>query len=349
MISKSWQSLRSSGRRRWSLALLALVFIVVVSMVIGVITNSGSSSRNLAYSDESASSTGGYAVPAPTSNAPAAVPGANGSGAKDSSAPAASSTGSGTTASSVGSQTTTGQSLPADRLIIRNATVALTADDVDKTLMDVRALATEKSGIVFQSNSTVRNDKTYAALTIQVPAAAFDETMNRLRKLTGVKVTSEDTTSQDVTEEYVDVQAQLKNLQATETELVRLLNKAQTVDEILSVQNQLTTVRGQIDQRQGRINYLEKRTAMSSITINISPVLPAVTRTTETTGWNPLEVLEDAWAGSLKGLQGLYTVAVTLGVWLIWIGPLALLGFLIYRRFFRSKPARPAPTTDPTV
>ncbi len=345
MISKRWQSLRSSGRRRWGLTLMAFVLIVVVSMVIGVITNSNQSSRNRAVSDESASSTGGYAVPAPASNS-AAAPSAtvsSGSGAKGSAAPAVGSSG------SVGSQSAADQSLPADRLIIRNATVALTADDVDKTLMDVRALATEKNGLVFQSNSTVRTDKTYASLTIQVPAAAFDETMNRLRKMTGVKVSSENTTSQDVTEEYVDVQAQLKNLQATETELVRLLGKAQTVDEILQVQSQLTTVRGQIDQRQGRINYLEKRTAMSSITINISPVLPATTRATETTGWNPLEVLEDAWAGSLKGLQGLYTVAVTLGVWLVWLGPLALLVFLIYRRFFRSKPVSPAPTTDPTA
>ncbi|MBN9388475.1 MAG: DUF4349 domain-containing protein [Chloroflexi bacterium] len=341
MISKSWQSLRSSSRRRWGLALLALVLIVVVSMVIGIIVNATRSGQSYTYS-ENASTTGGYAVPpqaSGASNVPA--PTSSASGSKNSAAPSSGGT---TAASSVGSQSTADQSLPPDRLIIRNATVALTADDVEKTLMDVRALATEKSGVVFQSNSTVRADKTYATLTIQVPAAAFDETMNRLRKLTGVKVTSEDTTSQDVTEEYVDIQAQLKNLQATETELVRLLNKAQTVDEILSVQTQLTNIRGQIDQRQGRINYLEKRTAMSSITVNISPVLPASVRTTATGDWNPLAVLEDAWAGSLKGLQGLASVVITLGVWLVWLGPLALVVYFIIRRFFRAKPSRPAPT-----
>lgn len=331
MISKSWQSLRVGGRRRWGLALLALVLVVGGSMVIGVVTNRSRSPQSFTVSGETAS-TGQYAAPAQ----PAAASSSDGA-AKNAAAPAA-------TAASAG-----GQALPADRLIIRNATVALSADDVDKTLLDVRALATEKNGVVFQSNSTVRGDKTYATLTIQVPAAAFDETMNRLRKLTGVKVTSEDSTSQDVTEEYVDVQAQVKNLQATETELVRLLNKAQTVDEILTVQNQLTQVRGQIDQRQGRLNYLEKRTAMSSISINISPVLPANVRTTETTGWNPLEVLDDAWAGSLKGLQGLFTVAVNIGVWLVWIGPLVLLVWLVFRRFFRSKPARPASAGDPVA
>jgi hypothetical protein len=202
--------------------------------------------------------------------------------------------------------------------------------------------------VVFQSNSTIRDDKTYAALTIQVPAAAFDDTMNRLRKLTGVKVEGEDSTSQDVTEEYVDLKAQLTNLQAAETELVRLLAKTNSVAEILSVQRELTNVRGEIDRRQGRINYLDKRTAMSSIVVNISPVLPANVKNTEANNWNPLEVLQTAWAGSLKGLQGLYTVGITMGVWLIWLGPLFLIGYLVYRRLTRSRPAGPT-ATDPTV
>ena len=113
MISKSWQSLRSSSRRRWGLALLALVLIVVVSMVIGIIVNATRSGQSYTYS-ENASTAGGYAV-APqassASNAPGAVSGAGGS--KNSAAPSSGGT---TAASSVGSQSTADQSLPARHL-----------------------------------------------------------------------------------------------------------------------------------------------------------------------------------------------------------------------------------------
>ncbi len=154
--------------------------------------------------------------------------------------------------------------------------------------------------------------------------------------------------AQQQEEEYVDLKAQLTNLQATETELVRLLAKTNSVAEILSVQRELTNVRGEIDRRQGRINYLEKKTSMSSIVINISPVLPASVKNSDAQSWNPLQVLDTAWAGSLKGLQGLYIVAITLGVWLIWLGPLFLIAYFVYRRVTRAKPNRPA-ATDPTV
>lgn len=344
MISKGWQTLRTGGKRRWTLALGALALIVVASMIIGVIANLKPESS----SSERTSSTYSYPAPAATA-APAAKPPVASSGGSatssggSNSAPAPGSSASGSIGSAADQQ-----QLPADRLIIRTATVSLTADDVERTLQDVRALAAEKTGVVFQSSSTIRNERTYATLTIQVPSATFDDTMNRLRKLTGVKVASEDATSQDVTEEYVDLTAQLTNLKATETELVRLLGKTTSVSEILSVQREISSVRGEIDRRQGRINYLEKKTALSSITVTIAPVLPANLKTTETKGFDPLEVLGTAWAGSLKGLQGLYTVAVTLGVWLVWLGPLFLIGWLVFRRVFKSKPSNP-PAPDPVA
>jgi hypothetical protein len=342
MVSKGWQTLRSNSKSRWALALGAVAAVIIISMLVGIISNK--SENSFSVQNEAARNQAGLPAAAPgATTAAAATPVAGvstASRASGNSAPAAD--------ASSGQSSSSNQPLPADRLIIRNATVSLTANDVEKTLLDVKALAAEKSGVVFQSNSSIRDDKTYATLTIQVPSSAFDDTMNRLRKLNGVKVESENTTSQDVTEEYVDLKAQLTNLQATETELVRLLSKTTSVAEVLSVQRELTNVRGEIDRRQGRINYLEKKTDMSSITVNILPVLPATTKTTGTNSWDPLEVLATAWAGSVKGLQGLYTVAITLGVWAIWLAPLFLIGYLVYRRLTRSKPAS-KPASDPTV
>ncbi len=339
MVSKSWQTLRSTGKGRWTLVLGAVVAVIIISMLVGIISNK--SDTTFSGQSENARNQAGFPASAPGATTAAATTSATGGSA------AAKANGSAAPASadaSLAQSSSSNQPLPADRLIIRNATVSLTANDVEKTLLDVKALAAEKTGVVFQSSSSIRDDKTYAALTIQVPSSAFDDTMNRLRKLNGVKVDSENSTSQDVTEEYVDLKAQLTNLQATETELVRLLSKATSVAEVLSVQRELTNVRGEIDRRQGRINYLEKKTDMSSITVNISPVLPATVKTAGANSWDPLEVLATAWSGSVKGLQGLYTVAITLGVWAIWLAPLFLLGYLVYRRLTRSKPA-----ADPTV
>ena len=274
----------------------------------------------------------------PMGSAGAAAIGGNATGGKAAAAPVA--------------QTSTGSSdsLPPDQLVIRNGTVSLTSQDVDKTILDLRALATEKSGIVFASSSQVRSSGTYANITLQVPSNTFDDVLNRVRQLTGVKVDSENTTSQDVTEEYVDVQAQINNLKATEAQLTTLMNKATDLSDILDLQREITSIRGQIDQRQGRINYLDKHTSMSNLTFTITPPDAPVTVTTKTSDWDAGTALNDAWSGSVRGLQGLYKVLVTVGVWGIWIGPIVLLlvGLLLYL-FRRLFPRRAAPAPIATV
>ena len=345
MVTKRTYAPRAGRAKTWIfIGLAGIVLLVIAAMVIGIVTNSHSDSLGPAATDfysqpgeqgRLADNKAAFATSAP---APTAVA----SYASGAAAPAVAGSNRQTNTAS-----TTGQTLPADRLIIRNATISLTSSDVDKTLLDVRALASEKSGVVFQSSSTVRNDKTYATITIQVPATAFDDTLNRIRKLSGVKVENENSTSQDVTEEFVDVQAQLKNLQATEAELLQLLGKANSVSDVLTVQRELSNVRGQIEQRQGRINYLQKKTDMSSITLTIAPTGIA---TSPDTGWDVGKVFDTAWAGSLRGLQGLFTVVVTVGVWAIWAVPLlGLFIFLVVFAFRRMFPKRSQGTPPPSA
>jgi hypothetical protein len=242
-------------------------------------------------------------------------------------------------ASSLGSAqaSANAQSRPADRLIIRNATLSLTSSDVEKSLGEIRTMAVGQDGLVFQSSTTVREDKLYATITLQVPSDTFDQTMNQLRRLSGVKVESENSTSQDVTEEYVDLQAQANNLKASEAELVKLLSKAANVTEVMNVQKELTAVRGEIEQRLGRLNYLEKKSSMSTIGISLAPAALPATNNKPSKGWDPLSVLETAWSGSLTGLQKLYKVGITLGVWAIWIGPLVALAWFGIRLVLKKR------------
>src|SRR5205085_6052703 len=101
------------------------------------------------------------------------------------------------------------------------------------------------------------------------------------------KVTTETSGSQDVTDEYVDLGANLRNLQASETAILKLMDKATQIQDVLALQRELTNVRGQIERIQGRKTYLERRTDMATITVALRlpapPPSPALTG-----GWDPI-------------------------------------------------------------
>ena len=138
------------------------------------------------------------------------------------------------------------EELAAGRKIIRTGHITLEVEDVDGTTGQVAQVADELGGYVVSSNKREGRTKTYGSVTIRVPADRFGEAFDRLRQL-AVKVPFESTESRDVTEEYVDLQARLHNLEATETQYLVLMEKAETVEEMLKVQQALSNVRGQIE------------------------------------------------------------------------------------------------------
>lgn len=96
----------------------------------------------------------------------------------------------------------------------------------------------------------------------------FNEALQALRDL-AVDVKSESTSGQDVTEEYVDLEARLRNLEASETQLLDLMKQAGTVEEILKVQQQLVNTREQIEQIKGRMQYLQESSALAYISVSL--------------------------------------------------------------------------------
>ncbi|MFA5317764.1 MAG: DUF4349 domain-containing protein, partial [Dehalococcoidales bacterium] len=128
-------------------------------------------------------------------------------------------------------------------------------------------LADTFDGYVVTSRNWHVGERLVGNISIRVAVDYFDEAILALRGL-AVEVNSETTSSQDVTEEYVDLGAKLRNLQATEEQLLRLMEKAEDVKDILAVQLELSRTRGEIEQTQGRMQYLE-RTSSSSL-INVS-------------------------------------------------------------------------------
>ncbi len=215
----------------------------------------------------------------------------------------------------------------AERMIVKTATISITVRDTQEALGQVSALAGELKGYVVTSSSRYEGDRLFATVTIKVPATSFDDALARLRKIAS-KVDSENTSGQDVTEEYTDLTAQLKNLEATEAQLLKFLDRTQNVDEALKVYRELTNIRGQIERIKGRMNYLEKSAAMSTITVNIRPQ-PKDEPIVKEEGWQPLRVMRDALRALVSALEGIANVAIWIVLFLLPILLVLLAPFIL--------------------
>jgi Domain of unknown function (DUF4349) len=159
--------------------------------------------------------------------------------------------------------------LPALRsAVIKTAAVRLRIDhgQFGQTRSSVRRIAGDLGGYV--THSTTSGARIHAGqITIRVPAQSFRQALDRIEGVAHVHVTAETVTGQDVSQQFVDLNARLVNLHAQEHVLLRLMNRAQTIAESIRVENYLQNVEFQIEDVQGRMLYLQNRTSMSTISV----------------------------------------------------------------------------------
>ncbi len=219
-----------------------------------------------------------------------------------------------------------------DRLIIRNGNMVIIVSNVQDATDKIAGIANGAGGLVLSTNSHHEGDLLYATVVIKVPAESFDSVMSDLRKL-AVKVDSDNTSSQDVTEEYVDLDARVKVLEATEQQLLTFLDQTKNVDESLKVYRELTNVRSQIESIKGRMNYLQKSAAMSTITVQVRPQESSAI--VQETGWSPMKVLRNVLRWLVGALQLLFYVLVFIVFGLLPIVILVAIPLLILRAIWR--------------
>jgi hypothetical protein len=230
-----------------------------------------------------------------------------------------------------------------DRKIVKTADLGITSDDVRDGTARAQQIASKHGGTIVSSQTYRADNTVYADLVVAVPSGEFEDTLDELRGL-GEKVTTDTVSGQDVTEEYVDLQSRERNLLAAEQSLLDLYGRAADVQDALSIQRELTVVRGEIEQVQGRIQYLKQSSDTSQISLSIRPVSSPPE---PPPAWDPALVVARAWTASLAVLQGIAAAVITTVVFGWWIiPPLVIAAWWVRRRIGRPGFAPPAPESS---
>lgn len=236
------------------------------------------------------------------------------------------------------------------RMVIKNGEIRLLVEDADNAIDRALQVVGDVRGYIISSRSWYQTgpdgeNYKYATVSIGVPADQFETAMRRFRAV-ALRVLDENASGQDVSDEYVDLQSQLVNLEATRDRIRKFLDEAQSVEESLRVNNELSKIEAQIEKVKGRMNYLSNRSAFSTITVtfepDIPPLPPTPTRTPVPTAtpkqWNPGETAQAA----TKSLTSIYQALVELAIWIFIVivpllAPPALVAWGIFKLATRKK------------
>jgi Domain of unknown function (DUF4349) len=184
----------------------------------------------------------------------------------------------------------------------------------------------------YVQDSSVRGTKARSGeLTIRVPASSFEQAMNDLRRMGTVQ--GQSISGQDVTSQFIDLNARLRTWQAQEAVLLRLMRRATSIESTLRVQNQLQDVQFRIEQIKGQLRVLQNQTALATIDVSIREVGAPVTTMNTVVRERPS--LGEAWARAVNGFLGvIFAVVVGLG----YLVPLAALAAVIWLGYRRLRP-----------
>jgi hypothetical protein len=153
-----------------------------------------------------------------------------------------------------------------DRKMIQTSFMELTVTSPTETAEKIRALAQSLGGYLETSQIGGTREAATATLTIRVPANGLDQARTALRQL-AVRIESEKSDATDVTKQYVDMEARLRNLHAEEAQYLVILKQATSVEDLLNVSEKLSEVRGQIEQQQAEFNTLSHQVETVAITV----------------------------------------------------------------------------------
>jgi hypothetical protein len=228
-----------------------------------------------------------------------------------------------------------------ERKIIRNAELSLETDEPQKAMQRVASVAEARGGFVVASESRQEagseGGRAYEVITVEarVPAAQFDAALNDIRAA-GSRVTAQKITGQDVTEEYIDLEARLRTQRALEAQLLDIMKQAHQVSDAITVERELTSVRTEIERIEGRRRFLENQASLSTIKVTLAPPSPLVS----TTGF--FRSLRSAVGDGIDVAAVITLFLIRAGLALLPVAVFVALFFLLVRYLLRRSRRRAA-------
>ena len=221
-----------------------------------------------------------------------------------------------------------------DRYLIKNAVIQIEAPDVIRAAAQAKEYARSVSGYVSSSHESVDSlGLKNVALEVRVPAQRFDSAMQNVAGLG--RVMDSQVTSEDVTEQFVDTDAQLRNLKATEARLLDHLRLTGKLTDTLAVEKELSRVREGADELEGKLRFMSHRIGYSTISMtfkepaHVEPIAPPEL-------FSPLSIATQAMRSVTGCIQMLITAGVWVLVWSVLWAPLALAGRYLYLKQART-------------
>ncbi|HYE60445.1 MAG TPA: DUF4349 domain-containing protein [Phycisphaerales bacterium] len=238
---------------------------------------------------------------------------------------------------------------PADRMVIRKATVELKTPDVRAAFAKAAQVTSEAQGEYIESSSlTGEGDEMQATMTLRVAATRLSTVLNQLRGL--AEVTSENSTGEDITDQFVDLDARLRNEQRIETELLELLasRKDAPLREVLELRDSISRVRESIERMTAQRERLSRLVSLATVLVIIRPDSTKPPPIPDGLGRYFVKQLRSAWQGSLTFLADSIAllVHIIIGGAVFWIAGALILAAILTarRRATRRLGQEPAPS-----
>lgn len=226
------------------------------------------------------------------------------------------------------------------RRIIKTGEMTVEVEGLPAALDKARGIADKAGGYVADLNVTEDSEgRRNGSVTVRVPAEKFDEVFKALQGIG--EALSYNESAQDVTEEWVDLEARIANKQEEEAALLALLKRKGELADILEIQRETFRVRGEVEQLEGRLRYLKNQVSLS--TISVSLIEPGIAAVADQGPWRVVYHLRTAWRTLVRILEGLLYVViyVTIAGSVVWI-PLGLVIWWAVRRSRRRRAAAEA-------
>lgn len=226
-----------------------------------------------------------------------------------------------------------------DKKIIKTGNLSLKVEKAETAVASITNLAKLNKGEITNSyfSESSRGVKS-GYITVRVPYQNFESVFNEIKKV-ATQVISESSNAQDITAEFIDLEARLKNTRAEEASFVAILSRSGKIEDVLAVTREVARVRGEIEQLQGQMRYLSSQTDMSTLTVNLSEDVAIASASADWRPWQTVKIsvkqLITSGQNFIDGLISFIIVALplliiyALVIWLVYH-----FGKKVYRRYF---------------